>query len=199
MSENKDLNVGGFTFNSDEEAEQARQELQKIEYLEKRMNYSVPENILAVYQKVLENKLVNTPVGWAYLRKMQQRMEAAGIEAERIPPIPLYGTFIKKTPAELINGGGVKQRIRPAAVKEKTVPAKYRRWFGTAVIVAVILCIMIIAMFSILLASDNPNIVNYERVLQNKYSTWEQELDKREQTIRARERELSIGAETQPD
>ena len=37
---------------------------------------------------------------------------------------------------------------------------------------------------------SNPNIINYERVLQNKYSQWEQELIQRESVIREKEREL---------
>ena len=56
----------------------------------------------------------------------------------------------------------------------------------------VVMLVAIIAMFVITLNSDQPNILNYERNLQNKYASWEQELTRREQTVREKERELHI-------
>lgn len=48
-------------------------------------------------------------------------------------------------------------------------------------------------MFMITLKSDNPNILNYEKNLVNRYAAWEQELREREQVVREKERELNIG------
>ena len=56
----------------------------------------------------------------------------------------------------------------------------------------IVMIVAIIAMFVITLNSDQPNILNYERNLQNKYASWEQELTQREQTVREKERELHI-------
>ena len=47
-------------------------------------------------------------------------------------------------------------------------------------------------MFVISFVSDQPNIINYERAITDKYASWEQELNQREQTIRDRERELKL-------
>jgi hypothetical protein len=47
-------------------------------------------------------------------------------------------------------------------------------------------------MFVIAINSNQPNILNYQRVLQNRYAGWEQELTDREQAIRDKERELNI-------
>ena len=55
--------------------------------------------------------------------------------------------------------------------------------------------IAIIAMFTITLESDNPNVLNYERALTDRYASWEQELTEREQAVRQRERELQIEEE----
>ena len=43
--------------------------------------------------------------------------------------------------------------------------------------------------------SENPNILNYEQNLINKYAQWEQELSERESIIREKERELNITIE----
>jgi hypothetical protein len=53
-------------------------------------------------------------------------------------------------------------------------------------------------MFYITLKSDNPNILNYENSLVNKYAAWEQELKEREQDIRAREIELDVTVHGKP-
>ena len=56
----------------------------------------------------------------------------------------------------------------------------------------VIFAVTVGGVFVITLNSDQPNILNYERNLQNKYASWEQELTQREQTVREKERELHI-------
>ena len=60
----------------------------------------------------------------------------------------------------------------------------------------IVMIVAIIAMFIITLNSDQPNILNYEKNIQNKYAAWEQELTEREQTIREKERELHIEVKT---
>lgn len=55
----------------------------------------------------------------------------------------------------------------------------------------IVMVIAIIAMFIITLNSDQPNVLNYERNLQNKYATWEQELTQREQTVREKGKRIT--------
>lgn len=191
MNDKNNLTVEGFVFTSEEEAEIARQETQKIEYLEKRMNYKLPENMLSVYNKVLENKLIRTPVGWFYLRNMQIRMTEAGIEPGQIPPIPLYGAFGQKTYNDM-NSGVAKQKIKPSGKRKKNEMEKIRSKYQAAVIVSLVLLGLIAAMFVVMLRSENPNIVNYEKAILNQYSVWEQELTDREQAVREKEKELNI-------
>ena len=47
-------------------------------------------------------------------------------------------------------------------------------------------------MFAITLNADQPNVLNYEKVLTDRYASWEQDLTEREQVIREKERELKI-------
>jgi hypothetical protein len=49
-----------------------------------------------------------------------------------------------------------------------------------------------IAMFSIALNANQPNILNYEKVLTNNYASWEQELTEREQAVKEKERQLNM-------
>ena len=51
---------------------------------------------------------------------------------------------------------------------------------------------MIITLFIITINGKNPNIINYENALIDKYASWEQELSDRETVIRQKEQELGL-------
>ncbi|MCL2052654.1 MAG: hypothetical protein FWG91_13150 [Lachnospiraceae bacterium] len=183
------LIVGGFIFASIEDADFARAELKKIEYLEKKMNYHLPENILSTYNKVMESKMLKTPLGFNYLSRMQSKMQRAGIEKERINPIPIYTNFTPRVSGE-VTEGIARQRIERRLKKEKSESDKLRSRYKHAISLCLLLCVLILAMFYITLNSDNPNIINYEQNLIDKYANWEQDLKERESIIREKEREL---------
>ncbi len=187
MDDKNNLIVSGFLFASEEDAELARQECKKIEYLEKKMDYKMPENMLAVYMKSLDNKILQTPVGWDYLRKMQIQMIDEGIEITRIPPIPLYGDFSHKFINSVTGTGVAKQRVRSNRKEEQD---RYRKNLQKAVIIIIGLVILVISMFYITLKSENSNMLNYEKALINKYAAWEQELKEREQIVKQKELQL---------
>ena len=56
----------------------------------------------------------------------------------------------------------------------------------------VILAVLVIAMFFIASTGSNPNILNYENALINKYAEWEQELREREVKVLQYENEYGI-------
>ena len=179
----KDKIVSGFAFYSEKDARLAEQERQKIAYLDKRIDRTNLESVLAIYKKALEDRVFRTPVGLEYLRELQGELKAGQDEiAEEIPPIPLWTNFAdireKTSPA--------RRRIQPSPEENKNAT------FRLSLIMNVVMVIAIIVMFIITLNSDQPNILNYERNLQNKYATWEQDLTRREQTVREKERELHI-------
>jgi len=190
IDEKKLLTVGGFLFTSIEDAEIAREELKKIDYIEKKMNYHLPENILAVYNKVLESKILKTPPGVAYLSRMQSHMKRVGIDADRINPIPIYQSFGSRGPSDA--GEGIaRQRVERRLRAEKTESDRLRNRFRSAVAICLLLAGLVGAMFYITMTGDNPNILNYKRTLEDHYAEWEQNLTERERNIRAREREQS--------
>ena len=164
--------VSGFAFYSEKDARLAEQERQKIAYLDKRIDRTNLESVLVIYKKALDDRVFRTPVGLEYLRELQGELKAEqDLLGEEIPPIPLWTNFAdtreKTSPA--------RRRIKPAPEENKNTT------FRLSLIIT--------------LNSDQPNVLNYERNLQNKYATWEQELTQREQTVREKERELHIETE----
>ncbi len=178
MGENKNV-VRGYYFGTAEDAEIARQEVKKIEYLEQHMDYGKTENILLVYRKAIESRVFQTPVGWEYLRSLQSRLLESEKPGEPVPPLALYTVFAHRA------GDDIRVPSPRLAEKKKN---DYKGKFLISVLVNLILAVSVGAMFVIALASDQPNILNYERALVNKYAAWEQELTEREKQIREQER-----------
>lgn len=181
----------GFAFYTAKDAEMAELERKKIQYLESKMDYSKPEAILRIYEKAIHDRVFKTPVGFIYLKKLQDYLTSQEeISAEQVPPIPLYQSF----------GGEIREESKPARTRVQPVDketTKEKKVSGLAVSVTLnlILSAAIIAMFAITLNASQPNILNYEKVLTNRYASWEEDLTAREQVIREKERELHIDAE----
>ena len=183
MADRSDLIVGGYHFGSFEDAAAAEKELKNAEYLEERLGSMNRMQMKAVYDKMLDQKVFKTPVGWDFLKDLRSRLLASGIPEEELRPIPLYNNFAAQKDD---NDHRALMRIRPSERRERNT----RNALRTSVLVNVFLVILVIVMFVITLKSDNPNILNYKEALVNRYASWEQELTKREEALREKEKEL---------
>lgn len=179
--EKRTLTVGGYHFKTAEDAGLAKLERQKIEYIEKRLNYDRPEDVLAVYGKAVENRTFQTPVGIKYLEKLHRYLEDNETIDTQIQPIPLNTNFSRRIREQ---ASPARSRINPDRTEDKL-----KSRFRISVLINIVLLLMVAAMFYITLQSDNPNVLNYEKALTNKYASWEQELKEREKKIREAERE----------
>ncbi len=189
-SDRAKLSVGGYTFLTEKDAQLARTEEQRIEYLEARIDYTSPESIRYVYEQTIQERLFKTPVGLRYLRKLREFLIARPeIEPGDIMDIPLYMTFDGE-----LRGSANPARSRVTPSKKRDIDKEKAR-FTLSVILNVLLAIAIAAMFYISYVSEQPNVINYERAITSKYASWEQELTEREQAVREKERELKINQE----
>lgn len=179
----------GFSFYTKGDALLATQEKKKVEYLETKLDYRYPESILRIYNKAIEERVFKSPVGIVFLKKLQDYLSSQPqILPEEIADIPLYASFegelhldTKHTPEAKSAREKKKEALKP---KQKTSV------LTVSVILNIGLVIAVIAMFVITLKSEQPNILNYEQNLLNKYSSWEQELTDKERELNARELEL---------
>jgi len=171
--------VDGFCFQTQQDADLADLERKKIAYLESKMDYSNPDSILRIYEKAIQDKIFKTPVGFFYLKHLQEYLlEQNEIPKEDVEPIPLEQTFGRD------------------ATREREVKAgKKTSALSLSVVLNFLLGAAIVAMFAITLNASQPNILNYERVITDRYATWEQQLTEREQIVREKERELKLETE----
>ncbi len=182
--ENDELIVEGCRFNSVADAARAREEVKKAAYIRSKMNYNDPESALAIYEKMLSNKIFITPPGGFFLKEVRDRLIYSGIEEERIPAVPLSHMY-SFAPAAAAEEVRPRRRVVPEVDKDL-----YRNRFIVSACVNVILLLAIVAMFVIAITSANPNVLNYERAVQDKYAAWEQDLTEREKEVRYQEKKL---------
>ena len=178
-----ELVVGGYRFGTIADAETARMEEKKIAAVEKHLDYRKPQSVLLVYNRAIENKVFLTPIGMAYLQRIQRQLVKCGIPQEKIRPIPLNNTFSNKTE----NNRSIRNSVAARAPK-----VEFRGRFIASVIINVLLAAALAAMSVLSLKSDVPTIMNYRTAVVNEYSEWEQDLQQRERTVREAERALNI-------
>lgn len=191
--------VEGFCFFDEEEAEQAKREREAIKYMKARTNMDYPETVLQVYNKMIEEKLFETEVGYAYLKELQDYLKTMPfIKNEDIAAITVRHPKME----DGVRKERQRQRQREKAMEEKR-KAQMRREekrpgsekYKLSLLFNLILAICIVLMFVISMTSKNPTILNYESNLVNKYAAWEQELTEREQAVREKEQELNLTEE----
>lgn len=181
--------VEGYWFASDREAELARVEAGKVNFLEERMNYDNPQSVYAVYQKAIDNRVFQTPVGVEYLRKLQSYLNGQDL-TESIRDIPAY-TYVAQGSNRQREEAALKHALKQAENRVHNTEKRFR----ISVLLNIGLAVLVAAMFLITVSSSNANILNYKRAIQNEYAAWEQELAEREQIVRDKEKELNIEGE----
>ena len=183
-NEKSNFIVGGYAFLTKEDADKAAMDMSKINLLETRVKVSKPNDIRAVYEKAIENKIFKTPIGWRYLTDLREKLISSGYSKEDIIPIPMEISMTRHSAFENL---AVKQRVKPEK-KEKN--PEFKRIFP--IVLNVVLIIVVILMFVMAYTSENDNIINYKRNITNRYSSWDEELKEREKTVREAEKRLGI-------
>lgn len=174
--------LDNYLFSSAAEFELAQKEKQKVQYLEEHTDYRSLDSVVLLYKKLIDQTVFQTPVGYDYLNKLHYYLVSKGISSETLPGIPVYSMRLSRNVKD--SGKGSKLVQRQMASKTK--------WLRISVVINIVLAILVATMFVITLKSDNPNIINYEKALINKYSAWEQEISDREAAVREKEYELNL-------
>ena len=173
MTEEKDKRkfmVGGYEFTSKEDAQIAKDELNAIKYVSSKTNSKDPKQVYSLYNKIIERKLFSTQIGMNYLKSLQTFLyKSSEIPNDKIQPIPI-NTDTQDEINKRRERSEFKSELRDLSIKA----ARYKNNFTRVMIINVILVIIIVAMFIILNTSSNPNIINYEVNLQNKYAQWQE-------------------------
>lgn len=172
--------VDGFTFETEEAANAAKDELTGINIVKSKVNMKNPEKVLEVYNQLLEKRLCKTAIGWCYLREMQQHLISSGM-GEHVQPIPIEPVRDK-----------VVTQMKYGNLSNKQQKENSRKTLlSFSVLFNVVLVIAVCIMFYLASSGDSITVLNYENQLIDKYEHWEQELNQREQELNQREQSLT--------
>lgn len=178
--------VGGYTFHSKEEAQAAKDELNAIKYVSSKTDGKDARQVFILYNKLIDRQLFATPLGLGYLKDLQQFLYTSDvIPKEKIRPIP-----INMVTQCAIDRKREFNEHRSELHELSIQVAKYKDYFIKTFILNVVLVIVIVIMFLLLKTSSNPNVLNYEVNVQNRYAQWQEQLESQEASLRARELEL---------
>lgn len=192
MSDKNSTVIDGFIFENEAEEVQAAKEAEGIKHIKSKIEMDNPEMVLQIYNKIIQQQLFETAVGFAYLKDLQDYLISVPyVSKDAILPIPVRHKALEisirkklKTPVKVV-------REKPKKVVEKR-DVGYRTKYRVILFLAVVMAVSMAGMFLITANSNNLNILNYENEIINKYAGWEKELKEREDEIRLREEELGI-------
>ena len=192
--------AGGFVFRTKKEAELAQREIEGTKYLRQKLDMENPNAVFSIYQNLIEQDLFETPVGYCFLKELRDYLlMIPAISNEEVLAIPIRYPQTeeeeKKQNKEHKKQPQLQQRQRE---KEKAKNKKEQKKEGKNykgrcqffMVTSLILLISVVSMMLLAATSDNVNILNYENKLIDKYSSWEQELEEREQAVKEQEQAL---------
>ena len=176
--------VEGYSFTNENMAKQARTEAEGVRYVKARTDMSKPDQVFNVYHKLLQQRMFHTPVGYAYLKELQEYLKTIpGIRNEDIRPIPVADHLV------VSDTRGISERWSRRLEKEQN---KLRM----SMVANFAFVVSILLMFLITATSGQTTILNYEKKIQDRYAQWEQQLTQREKAIREEEQELELDFDT---
>lgn len=185
--------VDGYSFKTQEEAAIAVNEIEGIEYLRKRTNFKNPQSVLSVYDKIIDKELFKTPIGYGFLRELQQILyNAADIEPDSIRNIPVAAADEKKS-RKSKDKKNKKLYLMPEEQEKK-----YKNKITNLIILNVFIVIALILDIIITNNSENTNILNYRERLEREYNekedelaAWDSQLREKEHQLNEREKEIT--------
>lgn len=176
MNENKFVE-SGFAFSTKEEAETAKKEINKVKIVKQKIDVNNPEMSLKIYNKLIEENVFTTPVGYTFLNDFREYLLGQpSVDNETVLPITISKQVVVK---EVFEKGQVKRL--PLNNGKKT---DYKKKTNFLTKICIILSAVIVAMFIINMTSDNVNIINYRNEIINQYEDWEKELTEREEAVK---------------
>lgn len=192
--------AGGFVFRTKKEAELAQREIEGTKYLRQKLDMENPNAVFSIYQNLIEQDLFETPVGYCFLKELRDYLLMIPvISNEEVLAIPIrYPQTEEEEKKQKKEQKKEEQRKERQKEKEKAKNRKEQKKEGKNykgrcqffMVTSLILLISVVSMMLLAATSDNVNILNYENKLIDKYSSWEQELEEREQAVKEQEQAL---------
>ncbi len=184
----------GYTFDSEEALSEAKKEAEAVAYLRNKTDFDNAGQILSLYNRMIDRKMVNTPIGLDFLKELRAAILKSQITTEdKLKALPEINRPRKK-PA--------RKKEQPKADRE--LVKKLQKQNAGLKVALIGMIVIIIGMFIIVLTGkSSPLKAAYEEEILDKYSFWEAELTRREKRLddilyELEEKGITIEKESEP-
>lgn len=197
--------VEGYEFDDMESANEAKKELEAVKYMAQKMEGCSPREAYLIYNKIVDENLFKTVIGYDYLHAVEEYliqsgmfnvpdMEEAGQNENSEETLESYKEGVMAGDSteipKILQPDNSNMPAKPAkdvdSMEKELKKTKDR--LMTSILFNIVLVIGILVMIYIASTSSNVNILNYETALQDKYSSWAEELKEKEESLKEREK-----------
>ncbi len=180
----------GHTFDDEKQLIAAKKEAEAIEYLRAKTDFNNMNNLMKLYDRILDRDMMETVVGIEFLKEIRETLIGSGMfKEDQVRPIPLLPE-VKK----LKKRNETQKRSR-----ERTLLERSERQNTILKVVCFFLVVLVVGMFAIVLTGTrSPLAVRYEEQIVNKYASWAEELQAKENYLREYVRKLEQQGITVP-
>ena len=173
------LVVDGFIFRSKREFEKAKKEYETINELKQKIDMNDQENVIGLYNKLVSKRYFQTPVGFSFLYELRAflKEDNDNVSVAYIP---------------VVSSGGVKSRSEQNR-QYMELQKRYDKQTMTKnrlILAIVSMIIVIVGMIFIMATNKNVGYFSAEEKILDKYSAWEEPLQKWEEELTIREDKL---------
>lgn len=192
--------LNGHSFDTLEEYEQAKREKKGIAFVCSQMDLADINKVKSVYEEISKQNIFKTSIGIEFLNKLKEIIDEKSpntdaSEPEDIVPIP-DSVVPHDTEAGPVTTDTVPEQRRELLTtkhskKQSDKNLKLKEKLFTSIILNIIMAIIIAVMMYIASTSNSVTIINYENKLQDKYSSWAEELKNKEEQLREYEKQIN--------
>ncbi|MCM1273117.1 MAG: hypothetical protein NC225_04240 [Clostridium sp.] len=179
MIDDSKLVVDGYIFRSKKEFERAKKEYETVHNIMENISMDSEEEMVKLYSKLVTKKYFQTPVGLSFLHDIRQTI-LDGRENASMPYIPVVPSVRMRAPEQ--------QEREYRKLKDQFDHQSIIKSRLTIAVVA--MAVIIVGMIFIVMTNDNVGYFNAEEKVINKYSMWQEQLDKREEELDLREEQI---------
>lgn len=174
--------VDGFAFSTKEEYNLASHEAKNVSSIRAQLNWENKDSVMLVYRRLAAKGIFVTPVGLSFIKELRTVLvERFSVEESSLPMIRVVDHKAKGRDQDSFTK---EQLLKDNQKKEGQLRCR--------MIVIVGLILVIIGMFAVTLFSPNSNYYHTKEKVLDQYSSWEEQLNKREKKIREKEEQLGI-------
>lgn len=185
MKKNENI-AYGFCFMDAKEFKEAKREAESIEYIKANTDLNDRNKALKLYHKLVDRKTFKSIIGYVFLKELQNKILQDGI----VTPDNLPNIIVEKNakiPKAYANTLEMEKVER-----HKEILENYRIRHRNARIINFFLVVIIIAMIAISLFRDRTVFVEFENQVIDKYASWEEELQERENALKEKEEQVGL-------